>query len=280
MIGVDGYSYHRFYGERRPGEVDMAERWQGPAPALQHASTLGLDCLFLETCYLRPPGSINRQLLTPPDPRMQVALSWGHPHGLEGGRSAAAEADMLRWLDCAALLGHRWLRIAAGSPATRDAEPAPVLLARLAPILRHAAGLAAEAGLLLALETHGDLRATEMLELLGRVDHPALGVCLDPVNLLRVGDDLLAGTRLLAPFTAVVHLKDCPSGDPTAPGGPISVALGEGALDLPAILAELAAVGFNGPVCVELATLGPNQVDERALLERSVGWLRTHLPYA
>jgi sugar phosphate isomerase/epimerase len=277
LIGVDGYSYHRFFGEIRPGETVADEHWEGPVPVLEHAASLGLEAVFLETCYLPPPDHISPTMLTPSDPRLQVALSWGHPHGLEGGRSAKAEADLHHWLAWAARLGHRWLRITAGSPATRGAEPASDLLARLTPILRRTAGLAAEAGLEIALENHGDLRAVEVLDLLDRVDRPTLRVCLDPVNLWRVGDDLLAGTRLLAPFTAVVHLKDCPAGDPLVPGGPISVALGEGTLDLQGILAELAAAVFRGPLCVELGSLGPGQVDERALLERSLRWLRAHV---
>jgi sugar phosphate isomerase/epimerase len=264
LIGVDGYSYHRFFGETRPGEIAAAEHWQGPGPVLEHAASLGLDALFLETCYLPPPERISPASLASPNVRLQVAFSWGHPHGLEGGRSAEAEADLRRWLTCATHLGHRWLRITAGSPATRSAEPLPDVLARLTPILRRIAGLAAQAGLELALENHGDLRATELLDLLDRVDHHALRVCLDPVNLWRVGDDLLAGTRLLAPFASVVHLKDCLPGDPIVPGGPISVALGEGTLDLQAILAELAAAAFRGPLCVELGSLGPGHVDERA----------------
>jgi sugar phosphate isomerase/epimerase len=110
------------------------------------------------------------------------------------------------------------------------------------------------------------------------VDRPNLGVCLDNVNLIRVGDDMAEGTRALAPHTLLVQLKDHEDGDPTAWGGPVSTALGEGIADLDGLIAILAAAGYDGPVCVELASLGGSDVDELAMIERSVGWLRGHLP--
>jgi 3-oxoisoapionate decarboxylase len=275
-IGVDSYSYHRLFGDVRPGEVPATEHWHDPAPVFKHAWSLGLDYLLLETCFLPPPDEIDPHMSQAARPT-QVALSWGHPHGLEGGRSRSAEADARRWMECAADLGHTLMRITAGSPRTRGAEPAADLIARLTPPLRRLSDEAENLGLKLALENHADLRAAELVELLARVDHPALAICLDTVNLLRVGDDLISGVRLLAPLTAVVHLKDCKPGDPCVEGGPVSVTLGTGIIDLPAILAELAAANFSGPVCVEFGSLGPNDVDERAMIERSVRWLRRHL---
>ena len=134
-------------------------------------------------------------------------------------------------------------------------------------------------GVRLALENHGDLRVADILELFERVDRPeTLGVCLDNVNLIRVGDDMAEGTRALAPHTLLVQLKDHLPGDPTVWGGPVSTALGEGVADLDGLIAILAEAGFAGPVCVELASLGPVDVDELAMIDRSVGWLRDHLP--
>ena len=106
-----------------------------------------------------------------------------------------------------------------------------------------------------------------------------LGVTLDNVNLIRVGDDMLEGTRMLAPRTLLVQLKDHPvEPDPRREGGARSVALGEGVAPLDELIAILAAAGYDGAVCVELASLGGEDVDELAMIERSVGWLRSHLP--
>ena len=288
QVGIDSYSYHRRYGETRPGEAPTRhEPWPlVPGPAVEHARAVGADALFLETCYLPDPEALRPEdLAAATDAGLRVGFSWGHPwpagrfHGLDGGREPEAESELARWIDAAERFGHDILRITAGSPASRGDEPAAVLVARLVEPLRRAADRAGDVGVRLALENHGDLRVEDILNLFERVDRrDVLGVCLDNVNLIRVGDDMAEGTRALAPDTLLVQLKDHEPGDPTVWGGPVCTALGEGMADLDGLIAILAAAGFDGPVCVELASLGGEDVDELAMIERSVGWLRAHLP--
>ena len=285
--GIDSYSYHRRYGEIRLGEVvpAVAPPWLlEQSPVLAHARTTGEDDLYLETCYLPEPETITPETLAPGAP-LRVGFSWGHPwpagafHGLDGGRTPAAEDHLARWITAAARLGHPVMRITLGSPASRGTEPASELVDRLIAPTRRAAERAGEVGLALAIENHGDLRAQDVLEVIERVGLPNLGVTLDNVNLPRVGDDMLDGARLLAPRTLLVQLKDHPpTPDMTIPGGARSVALGEGVAPLEEIIAILAAAGYDGAVCVELASLGGEDVDELAMIERSVDWLRSHLP--
>lgn len=283
-VGIDSYSYHRLYGEVRAGERRLERpAWPFlPAPVLAHAERLGVDDLYLETCYLPEPEAIDPPMLA--CGRANVGLSWGHPwpdgryHGLDGGRSKGAEEDLARWIAAAGRLGQPVMRITLGSPASRGSEPASELVARLIEPVRRAADRAAEVDLRLAIENHGDLRAEELLEVIERAGRPNLGVTLDNVNLIRVGDDMLEGTRLLAFRTLLVQLKDHLPGEPTVAGGPVCTALGEGVADLAAILATLEAAAFTGPVCVELASLGGGEVDELAMIERSVTWLRRRLP--
>ena len=286
-VGIDSYSYHRRYGELRAGETPAPHVvWPLlPGPVLEHARSLDVDDVFLETCYLPEPEAIDAELLADAGPDLDVRLSWGHPwpsgrfHGLDGGRSPGAEIELARWIETAARLGHDVLRITAGSPASRGDEPAEALVARLVAPTRRAADRAASSGVRLGLENHGDLRVADILERFERVDRPdTLGLCLDNVNLIRVGDDMAEGTRALAPHTLLVQLKDHLPGDPTVWGGPVCTALGEGVADLEGLIAILAEAGFDGPVCVELASLGPVDVDELAMIERSIGWLRRHLP--
>jgi len=287
QVGIDSYSYHRRYGEFRAGEAPSTHvPWAlEPGPVLRHARATGADAVFLETCYLPEPEVIDGAMLAGVGPDVRVRFSWGHPwpsgrfHGLDGGRFYGAEQELVRWIDAAARLGEDVLRITAGSPASRGDEPAEVLVERLVGPMRRAADHAADRGVRLALENHGDLRVRDILELFERVDRPAtLGVCLDNVNLIRVGDDMADGTAALAPYTLLVQLKDHLAGDPTVWGGPVCTALGDGVADLGGLIAILAAARFDGPVCVELASLGPDDVDELAMIERSVEWLRANLP--
>jgi sugar phosphate isomerase/epimerase len=287
-VGIDSYSYHRRYGEARAGEAPFRHPiWPLEAgPAIRHARTTRAEVLFLETCYLPDPEAIDPPALLAEAGPLQIGFSWGHPwpagraHGLDGGRSWAAELELAGWIDLAGRMGHEVLRITAGTPASRGDEPAAVLVERLVGPVRRAADRAADQGLRLALENHGDLRVADILDLFARVDRPNLGVCLDNVNLIRVGDDMAEGTRALAPATLLVQLKDHLAGDPGVPGGPVCTALGEGVADLDGLIGILAAAGFDGPVCVEIASLGPDDVDELAMIQRSVGWLRDHLPGA
>lgn len=284
QVGIDSYSYHRRYGELRAGETAHPEVWPlEPAPAIAHARGLGVDALFLETCYLPAPETFDDSLTASAGP-MRLGFSWGHPwpagqfHGLDGGRQYGAELDLRRWIDAAVRLGHPFVRITAGSPASRGDEPAEVLVERLVGPMRRAADYAISRGIKLALENHGDIRARDILDLFARVDRPNLGVCLDNVNLIRVGDDMLDGTRALAPLTLLVQLKDHGPGDPTIWGGPVCVPLGEGIAPLDETIEILDAAGFDGPVCVELASLGGGPVDELAMIADSVAWLREHVP--
>ena len=287
QVGIDSYSYHRRYGEVRPGEAPtVAAPWPlEPGPVLRHARSIGADIVFLETCYLPDPERIDDAMLSPAGPATQIGFSWGHPwpsgryHGLDGGRYYGAEQELVRWIDAAARLGQDVLRITAGSPTSRGDEPAQVLVERLVGPVRRALAYAADHGVRLALENHGDLRVQDILALIDAVQGAGeLGVCLDNVNLIRVGDDMADGTRALAPHTLLVQLKDHEPGDPTVSGGPVCTALGEGVADLDGLIAILADASFDGPVFVELASLGPSDVDELAMVERSIGWLREHVP--
>jgi sugar phosphate isomerase/epimerase len=286
-VGIDSYSYHRRYGEQRAGEaLSGYPAWPLEADSvLRHARATAADVVFLETCYLPEPEAINPPALLAAAGPVAIGFSWGHPwpagrfHGLDGGRSHDAELELARWMELAAGMGHDVIRFTAGSPASRGDEPADVLVERLVGPVRRAADRAADLGLRLALENHGDIRVQDILALFDAVDRPGVvGVCLDNVNLIRVGDDMIEGTRALAPLTLLVQLKDHEAGDPTVWGGPICTALGEGVADLDGLIAILAAAGFDGPVCVELASLGPTDVDELAMIERSITWLRGHLP--
>jgi sugar phosphate isomerase/epimerase len=288
QVGIDSYSYHRRYGERRAGEAASRHApWPlEPGPVLRHAVQVGADAVFLETCYLPAPEAITAETLAPAtDHGVRVGFSWGHPwpsgafHGLDGGRSPGAEVELRRWIDTCVRLGHDLLRITAGSPASRGDEPAEALVDRLIAPLGRAADFAGARGVRLGVENHGDLRVADLLAILERVDRPdVLGVTLDNVNLIRLGDDMAEGTRALAPFTFLVQLKDHRDGDPTVWGGPECTTLGEGVADLDGLIGILARAGYDGAVCVELASLGSQDVDELAMVRDSVAWLRAHLP--
>ena len=274
-IGIDSYSYHRLFGELRPGEAAPARSFADSREVVAHARSLAVEGVSLETCYLDPPEVLDVDALRDAAGPVGLVVAWGHRHGLEYGANEAAVDDLLRWIELAARLGCRLVRCVAASPPFRGVEPVEEQIARTVRPLANATAHARERGLRVAIENHGDLRARELLELVERVDDDALGVCFDTANAVRVGDDAIEAARLLAERTWMLHLKDVePMANVTDPvAGPRSVPFGEGVVPVAEVLE---AVRPSDPlVCVELGQLGPD-ADELVLVEQGVAWLRAY----
>ncbi|MDE0287646.1 MAG: sugar phosphate isomerase/epimerase [bacterium] len=276
-VGIDTYSYHRFFGEIREGEEDPGTRWT-TWDFLDRAVELGVDGVSLETCYLELHDPTFRERLAASlgEANLDAVLAWGHPGGLEMGTSDERLEDLLRVIDFAAAMGVPLVRLVVGTFTHWESEPPRVSVERLVPRVRAACRHAAELGVRLSIETHTALPVASLVELVERVGAPNLGVVLDTANVVRVGSDLIEATRLLASSTAMVHMKDLDLSDAGFgdPGGwwPCT-SLGAGDLDLQGVLAALRSVGFGGLICVELATLPPGSDEDRMVAE-SVSWLR------
>lgn len=276
-VGIDTYSYHRFFGEIREGEEDPGTRWT-TWDFLDRAAELGVDGVSLETCYLDlgDPAFRDRLALTLHEAGLEAVLAWGHPGGLEMGRSAERLDDLLQVIDHAAAMGVILVRLVVGTFTHWGSEPPHVSVERLVPRVQAACRHAEEVGVRLSIETHTALPVPALAELIDRVDAPNLGVVLDTANVVRVGSDLMAASRLLAGATDMVHVKDLDLSEAGFgdPGGwwPCT-SLGEGDLDLRGVLAELRSADFEGLMCVELATLPPGSDEDRMVAE-SITWLR------
>ncbi len=276
-VGIDSYSYHRYFGEIRVGEEDPGIRWT-TWDFLDRAAELGVDGVSMETCYLDLHDSDKRERLVDSLDRtgLDGVLAWGHPGGLEMGTSDQRLNDLLRLIEIAAGMGIPLVRIVVGTFTHWQSEPAERSVRRLVPRVRSACRHAEERGIRLAIETHTALPVAALAELVERVDAPNLGLVLDTSNVVRVGSDLMEAARLLAGITEMVHMKDLDLSEAGFgdPGGwwPCK-SLGAGDLDLQGVLEELLSVGFTGLICVELATLPPGS-DEDSMVTESVAWLR------
>ena len=277
-VGIDTYSYHRFFGEIRDGESDPGTRWS-TWDFLDRSVELGVDGVSLETCYLTLdapgyPAQLGRRL---DEAGLDRVLAWGHPGGLEVGKSAPKVNDLITALDHSVTIGGSLMRIVLGTYTHWQLEPEEASIERLEPLLRRVAQEGAERGVDLAIETHCVLSVEGLAELIERVGVDNLGVVLDTANVVRVGSDLLEATERLAPFTRMLHIKDLDLSEASFgdPGGwwPC-VGLGQGDLDLAGALSRLHEAGFDGLACVELATLPPG-LDEDVAVADSVDWLRS-----
>ncbi len=110
--------------------------------------------------------------------------------------------------------------------------------------------LARAAGVVLCLETGTDAPET-LAACLAELGSPSLMVNFDPANLVMGGHgDPIAALRVLAPFVRAVHVKD---GLPPEREGEWGreMPVGEGAVDLAAMLGVLTEIGYTGPLCIE-----------------------------
>jgi sugar phosphate isomerase/epimerase len=279
-IGLDSFSYHRYFGENTPWETPLDTRWT-TGDFLRRAYALGVSAVSLQTVYLPDltPHVIMELSAEIRPLGLKPVLAWGHRSGLEAGLNPAKAESLLRTIKLARGLGCRIMRLVCGDQFNWSEAP-EARFARLLPILREATAEAEERGLTLAIENHADFNMRDLVTLVERVGSKRLGICFDSGNAARVGDDVLEAAQLAAPYTKMVHLKDMviqaeSRGDPTAwwPSAP----LGSGEFDIPALIRILRAGGFDGTLFVELTNMHPNWPDEDAAVAQSVAYLRDYL---
>lgn len=146
---------------------------------------------------------------------------------LELGTRGTAVAHLDAYLRIAVRLGARLVRTMVGGPAEAD--------------LRAALPRYAAAGVTIALETYERVPSADLVALVERVDHPNLGICLDPANCvaaLEHPDDVVDAA---APHVVNLHVKDFAfTRDEGWVGFRLAGApLGEGALDLDRLFARV-----------------------------------------
>lgn len=154
---------------------------------------------------------------------------------LELGIQTFDAALLARTIDIAERIGARLVRVAL------DAEDARTPIDALASSLAESLVPARRAGCRVAIENHFDFPSPRMAALLGKIDDPALGVCLDVANSICAKEWPEDTIALLAPRTINLHLKDyviVP--DPYGVGFVIhGCKLGEGRTDIAGVLAAL-----------------------------------------
>ena len=150
-----------------------------------------------------------------------------------GGRCTSP--DMLEWqLRLTADLGGAVLR--TGVAFEGDVEST---CAKAQSDLEASLPLARSLGVCIALENHEDVTAGELAALVAGMDDPNVGVCLDTGNDLVLHEDPVAGARLLAPWARTTHIKDQRLVRVAGEVYSVGVPLGEGDVDLPAILSVI-----------------------------------------
>jgi sugar phosphate isomerase/epimerase len=276
-VGIDSFSYHRYFGEVGVWEDPVPVRWS-TVDFLDRAAELKVEIVSLQTLYLEDlsidaMGKLRRQL---EDRQLSAVLAWGHRTGLESGTNKKRFDEAMACLDYTVALGAPLMRLVCGD---QFAWPLPVAerQERLAPLLHALATRAGELGLDLAVENHADCSMADLVLLIETVAAPNLGICLDLGNTIRVGDDVVGSARLAAPLVRMVHVKDL-AVQAESVGAPWawwpSVPLGHGDIDVAMALEAVSAAPRMLGWFVEMTNMHPDYSDEDAAVAESVAFVR------
>ena len=165
-------------------------------------------------------------------------------------------ASTKEWIENAALIGAKTIRIFAGNLAKGDTEEAA--RGRCVAAIQEACDHAAKYGIYLALENHGGIVATaeQMLAVVKAVQHDWFGVNFDTGNFRT--EDPYADLAKIAPYAVVVQIKTeiHPQGKDKQPA------------DLKRLLDILRAAHFRGYVALEYeAAEDPRTAVPKAIAE-------------
>jgi L-ribulose-5-phosphate 3-epimerase len=200
-------------------------------------------------------------------------------HGLEAvslsGHSDLTTRDGLehgiravRW---AAAFGIPIVNTAVGGHASKE-ESEKAFLDNIGEL----ADAAEDAGVVVALEIHGDIMASgrKTLPLLEKIGRDTVKVNYDTANVeFYSGDKAVDDLEAIAPHLAHVHLKDTVGGKGVWNFG----AIGSGSVDFARVLEILDRAGYTGPLSVELEFQGepwPPLEEVDASMRRSYEHLR------
>lgn len=121
---------------------------------------------------------------------------------LELGTRGIAPAHLARYLEIAQALEVILVRSMFNSADHRpSAEEAGRLLSAAVPAYE-------AAGVTLALETYEQVPTQTLVDVVAKVDSPALGICLDPANCVAALEHPRSTIDLTAPYVRNLHVKD------------------------------------------------------------------------
>lgn len=178
-------------------------------------------------------------------------------------------------------MGADTARVFGGHAATNDPEELKKYSQVVIDGFKECAEVAEEVKVVMAVENHGGMpgRGEEVLEVIKQVGSDYLKACCDIGNFMGAGQEPAEGTRLVAPVTAYVHVKDNEivedSERVSARAGKAirATVVGEGTVDVPGCLRILKEAGYTGYVALEYE----GQEEEIGGVKKSLEYMRSVL---
>jgi sugar phosphate isomerase/epimerase len=243
-LGLDSYSYHY-----AAGLWEYLPRENAPMSALhflRKAAELGLEGVHL--C----------------DPRHLESLEYGYITGLreqaealglylELGTDSTNPDHLQNLVRAAHVLGSPLVRTSLGKPRPRGTQAMRELLAATAADIAQVLPVCERYGIHLLIENHRELTARDLVQLLEMVGTPWVGVCFDTADPLALLEDPQEAAETLGQAIKSVHLKDYQVAATSEGFALVGCALGEGVVDLAAILGLVSSRLPDAHVNIETA---------------------------
>jgi len=224
-LGLFSYSYHLAFGAH---EVFRPTVKMDLYKFIDNAKEMGLDGVQIDAVHL----------LSHDDAYIDNLRAYVEQNGLyvELGITGIDEANLRHSLELAHRLGAaRMSTNIQFNPRVNQIDVGKEVSTAV-DALNSVKGTAQRYGIKIAVENHCDLRTDELIDLIKQVDTPFVGVCVDLGNFMIHLENPVESVRKLAPYIVNTHFKDYAFSMENWGFKAFGVALGEGAIDLGAIL--------------------------------------------
>jgi sugar phosphate isomerase/epimerase len=277
-IGIDNYSYHRFFGEVYPQQV-APEKDMTTDDFLAKAKEYGCDGVSLESCFIQSfeDDYIAELKAKLDDYGFDRVWAWGHPDGLEGGANEPMLDDMIEHISIAKKIGAPVMRTVGSSLAFRHLPHEPQLK-KLTEMFKEAVKVAEDLDVMLAVENHFDYDSDEFLKLFDDVGSDHFGLTFDTGNFMRLLDEPVKAMEKLGKYVHATHIKDIKIARGVAADEWYffsSVAVGDGYINMPELARMLKDLDYQGLLAVELDFPHPDVgTNEDAAVQKSIKYLK------
>lgn len=277
-IGIDSYSYHRYFGEVYKSQRNPIVVWS-LNDFFNHINInhTDIEAVSLETCFINIKEKNNMPRILK-DINYDVIFAWGHPNGFMEINTDHTTSEIIDYIKLTNAIGQSVLRIVASSIAYYHKPHQPQINTAIRNICK-IIDIAKDYDVKLALENHGDFHINEMLTILEKVNSDYLGITFDTGNSLRLHEDCVPSIKEYGEKIFLIHAKDVmPEKDiSTAELANLNcVAAGDGIVDFKNIFLELNKNQYIGMVLIEISRLHSSldNVEETQIINKGIKYLK------
>jgi sugar phosphate isomerase/epimerase len=146
-------------------------------------------------------------------------------------------------------------------------------------VIRNATGRLGKERIVLAVENHDRLHSSVFREIVERSGSEWVGICLDSVNSMGIGEGMETVVQNLAPYTVNLHVKDYTVRRVSHNMGFVveGVPAGKGMLNLPHLLEKLSPYNMCKSAILELWTPPAATIEET--IQREETWAAESIQY-